>query len=151
MNVANSETGASQPPRPEPTGRPFYGPQSLPPYTYVPGYAPHPVSDEAWESLWHASGRRGAIADFLKGLIKLAAALVKAREGNPRGVTRHANRARELYAAAKRETDDEGYICGLNWQRLDDMATSIATSADSQFQQPNPTYLDSRWLELRID
>src|SRR5262249_41594058 len=28
---------------------------------------------EAWESLWHACGRRGLTADFLKGLIKLAA------------------------------------------------------------------------------
>ena len=38
---------------------------------------------EAWETLWHAAGRKGEIADFLKGLIKLAAAAVKAREGNP--------------------------------------------------------------------
>src|SRR6185295_8264016 len=32
---------------------------------------------EVWESLWVACGRRGATADFLKGLIKLAAAGVK--------------------------------------------------------------------------
>lgn len=51
---------------------------------------------EAWESLWHAAGRTGPLADFLKGLIKLAAAGVKAREGNPRGVQRHADRAVEL-------------------------------------------------------
>ena len=111
----------------------------LPPYSFVPGRHPHPVSDpaghlfgkpperpaapdpdrwqesraflhgvdlfnhgyyweahEAWESLWHACGRSGLAADFLKGLIKLAAAGVKAREGRPEGVRRHARRAHEL-------------------------------------------------------
>ena len=41
---------------------------------------------EAWESLWHAHGRRGPTADLLKGLIKLAAAGVKVREGQLHGV-----------------------------------------------------------------
>ena len=40
---------------------------------------------EAWEELWHACGRMGPTADFLRGLIKLAAAGVKVREGRPRG------------------------------------------------------------------
>ena len=109
----------------------------LPPYSFVPGHRPHPVSDpaghsfgtapptppefdpaawatnrtylyaidlfnhgyyweahEAWESLWHACGRTGRIADFLKGLIKLAAAGVKVREGRPAGVVGHARRGR---------------------------------------------------------
>lgn len=51
---------------------------------------------ECWEELWHAAGRTGPMADFLKGLIKLAAAGVKAREGNSAGVQRHARRAAEL-------------------------------------------------------
>jgi predicted metal-dependent hydrolase len=53
---------------------------------------------EVWEGLWGAVGRRGTTADFLKGLIKLAAALVKAREGRRQGVQRHARRAAELFA-----------------------------------------------------
>jgi uncharacterized protein len=116
--------------------------EPLPPYTFVPGRAPHPVSDpaghrfglnppvpdkldpdhwetnkaylfgldlfnagyfweshEQWESLWHAAGRSGMVADFLKGLIKLAAAGVKHLEGNPRGVKSHACRAAELWQA----------------------------------------------------
>ena len=116
----------------------------LPPYSYVTGKFPHPLSDpaghsygqspekpaaidpacwrdsraychgvdlfnhgfyweahEVWEGLWHASGRRGAVADFLKGLIKLAAAGVKAREGRLAGVHSHALRARELFAATR--------------------------------------------------
>ena len=30
---------------------------------------------EAWEALWHAAGRHGPTADFLKGLIKLGWAI----------------------------------------------------------------------------
>src|SRR5688572_20912239 len=45
---------------------------------------------EEWEALWHAAGRAGTTAEFLKGLIKLAAAGVKAREGRPAGVRQHA-------------------------------------------------------------
>lgn len=51
---------------------------------------------EAWERLWIAAGRRGETADFLKGLIKLAAAAVKQREERPQGTRRHARRAAEL-------------------------------------------------------
>lgn len=55
-------------------------------------------SHETWETLWHACGRRGRLADFLKGLIKFAAAGVKAREGRPQGVRRHALGAHRLFA-----------------------------------------------------
>lgn len=51
---------------------------------------------EAWEGVWNAFGRTGSRAGFVKGLIKLAAAGVKALEGNARGVERHRNRAIEL-------------------------------------------------------
>src|SRR5688500_5761073 len=56
---------------------------------------------EAWEALWHAADRKGPTADLLKGLIKLAAAGVKASEGRPAGVRQHAQRAAELLAGAK--------------------------------------------------
>src|SRR5438128_10071370 len=49
------------------------------------------------ESLWMACGRKGIVADFLKGLIKLAAAGVKALEGKPEGVKSHSGRAAELW------------------------------------------------------
>jgi uncharacterized protein len=52
-------------------------------------------SHDQWEGLWHAAGRKGTTADFLKGLIKLAAAGVKYLEGKPAGVTSHATRAAE--------------------------------------------------------
>ncbi|MBC7855789.1 MAG: DUF309 domain-containing protein [Pirellulaceae bacterium] len=56
---------------------------------------------ESWEQVWHACGRKGVAADYLKGLIKLAAAGVKSREGNPEGVTRHATRSAELLRGVK--------------------------------------------------
>lgn len=51
---------------------------------------------EAWESFWHALGRTTSEARFVQGLIHLAAACVKIREGKPAGVARHTQRAREL-------------------------------------------------------
>jgi hypothetical protein len=142
---------------------PRYAPDiHFPPYTYVPGQAPHPVTDprghaygleqpppaaldpgdwracreylygidlfnhgyyweahETWERLWIAAGRTGLLADFLKGLIKLAAAGVKSREGNPEGVRRHLARARTLLRGICRDlTAGECVFCGLNVERL---------------------------------
>src|ERR1700687_2172254 len=99
-----------------PTVPRFVPEEPLPPYSFVPGQSPHPISDpaghsfgkkpclfpnldpkgwqtsnpylygidlfnlqyyweshEQWEGLWHASGRSGVVADYLKGLIHLAA------------------------------------------------------------------------------
>ena len=56
---------------------------------------------EEWESLWHRAGRTGLAADYLKGLIKLAAAGVKLRERNASGVERHAQRAHELFESVE--------------------------------------------------
>lgn len=126
---------------------PRYSPsRNFPPYSYVSGMWPHPISDsnghsfahradgialperatwnsceeylygvdlfnygyyweshEIWESLWHAAGRKNVDAEFFKGLIKLAAAGVKAREGRPDGVARHLARGREILNAVRNE------------------------------------------------
>jgi hypothetical protein len=58
---------------------------------------------EAWEVLWHAAGRRGATADVLRGLIKLAAAGIKVRERREAGVRTHARRAADCFASARRQ------------------------------------------------
>jgi hypothetical protein len=58
---------------------------------------------EAWEGLWHACGRGGPTADFLKGLIQLAVAGVKHWQGMPHGMTSHARRAAELWRAIAKE------------------------------------------------
>lgn len=56
---------------------------------------------EAWEGFWHALGRTSLEARFVQGLIHLAAAAVKIREGKPAGVSRHTQRARELLGGAR--------------------------------------------------
>ena len=143
----------------------------LPPYSFVPGRSPHPVSDpaghsqgitpapvapinpdhwresrdylraidlfnhgyyweahEAWEGLWHAVGRRGLLADFLKGLIKLAAAGVKVREGKPRGVASHAGKAAVLFTEVAGALGS-GPFLGLVPQELADRARDIEAQA----------------------
>ena len=82
---------------------------------------------EAWESLWHAANRRGPTADFLKGLIKLAAAGVKAREGRTRGVALHAARAGELFAAVLDAAAPEaGTYLGLSLGELSKHAAGLS-------------------------
>ncbi len=78
-------------------------------------------SHVAWESLWIACGRKGVIADFLKGLIHLAAAGVKALEGKPKGVNYHSGRAEELW----RTHEGEGEFMGLQVVDLIRHATTI--------------------------
>ena len=79
---------------------------------------------EVWESLWHAHGRKGATADVLKGLIKLAAAGVKVREGQPHGITTHARRAADLFAKVR---DESGrFRLGLDLDQCEAVARRIA-------------------------
>ncbi len=83
-------------------------------------------SHVAWESLWLACGRKGMVADFLKGLIKLAAAGVKALEGTPDGVKSHSSRAAELWRGVKRTlAADSDLFMGFRIERLIGLAESI--------------------------
>jgi uncharacterized protein len=93
---------------------------------------------EAWESVWHAVGRTGSVAAYLKGLIKLAAAGVKRREGNAIGLRRHATRAVELFTEVREslETDEVG---GQSLQALLAFAQSLAT-----FDEPIAPLPDGR-------
>ena len=70
-------------------------------------------SHEAWESFWNALGRSTPEARFVQGLIHLAAAAVKIREGKPNGVARHTQRARELLAGS-RAAPGGGALAGLS-------------------------------------
>jgi uncharacterized protein len=79
---------------------------------------------EEWEGLWHAHGRRGPVADVLKALIKLAAAGVKVREGQPGGVRTHASRAAGLLESVRRQ--GEVRLLGLELGPLAEIARGLA-------------------------
>jgi hypothetical protein len=81
---------------------------------------------EAWEGLWHAAGRRGPTADFLKALIKLAAAGVKHLEGVPPCVKTHAKRAGGLFRSVALELDQTGArFLGLSLAGLVELSGKI--------------------------
>ena len=94
---------------------------------------------EAWEALWHAAGRHGTTADFLKGLIKLAAAGVKAREGNCNGIRRHARRAADLFSGVADATP-ENCFAGLSLESLGFLAKFLEKEPFSA------ALLNPRWV-----
>lgn len=87
---------------------------------------------EEWEGLWRAAGRTGALADLLKGLIKLAAAGVKIRQGQPRGVADHAAGAAELFRDLARQLGGaEAVYLGLRLSDLLAFAEQVEQQAAS--------------------
>ena len=91
---------------------------------------------ESWEAVWLACGRTGRVAALVQGLIKLAAAGVKLREGNARGVCRHAGRACELLLESVRRDSDT--VWGLS-------PTQLAMAAEQLAAQ----YQDV-WIEFEL-
>lgn len=98
---------------------------------------------ETWEALWHAAGRSGPMGDFLKGLIKLAAACVKAREGSAAGAARHARRCVELLRGVAQAESGEGpepregdyydrWYAGLDLRQVGKSAEAIAAQRGDQ-------------------
>ncbi|WP_050986270.1 DUF309 domain-containing protein [Schlesneria paludicola] len=81
---------------------------------------------EEWEGLWVAAGRAGVAGNFLKGLIKLAAAGVKSREGQGGGVKRHAKRAGELFRITRANLPEgQAVYAGLTLDNLVQVATEL--------------------------
>jgi hypothetical protein len=90
-------------------------------------------SHEAWESFWNALGRTTPEARFVQGLIHLAAAAVKIREGKPTGVARHTQRARELLGGS-RAAPVVGALVGVSGghgESPDDAAATLGLAPDS--------------------
>lgn len=78
----------------------------------------------AWESLWHAAGREGPVADLLKALIKLAAAGVKARQQQGAGVISHARGAAALLRSVQADGVDR--LAGVGLEELAQLADDVA-------------------------
>ena len=104
--------------------------QDCRPYLYgldLFNYGYYWEAHEVWEQIWHAAGRTGPIGSFIKGLIKLAAAGVKVREGRPDGVRSHARRAAELFSrVADQLRPEQSSYFGLSLPRLIELATDVA-------------------------
>lgn len=84
---------------------------------------------EAWEELWHACGHTGRRAEFLKGLIKLTAAGVEAREGKPHGVQIHAGGALIQFERVASLLREEGsQFMGFSLPELIKHAATIASN-----------------------
>jgi hypothetical protein len=85
---------------------------------------------EAWEALWHSAGKEGTTADFLKALIKLTAAAVKIRQGQPGGIREHARRAALIFQEIKDQLG-RNYFAGLNLGKLVWFSASVMENAES--------------------
>ena len=90
---------------------------------------------EAWEGLWVAAGKRGRVAEFLKGLIKLTAAGVKVRQGRVEGIRKHSARAVEHFRKtaagfeAGERTGEDPRFAGLSLDWLEAFAGEIGERA----------------------
>jgi hypothetical protein len=116
---------------------------------------------EAWESLWHAAGRSGPVAIWLKSLIKLAAAAVKVREGNSAGAQRHALRCMQLLQelsstnrpdqawSALQASEGERYS-GIGVREVEEIATAIVIEAERGQLRPATTRVLDHWIRLPI-
>jgi len=85
---------------------------------------------ETWEAVWHACGRTGAKGDLIKGLIKLAAAGVKAREGLSEGVRRHLLRAAELFQNVEQAIQPKLSLLGMSPIPLAHRARDLAGKSE---------------------
>jgi len=90
---------------------------------------------EAWEGLWHAARHDALQASHLQGLIQCAAACLKVRMNQPRGLTRLAALGTSRLESVAREHD--GPFMGVNlvsWIR--EMRAFAASEPDSPEGRP---------------
>jgi hypothetical protein len=92
---------------------------------------------EAWESLWRACRREPAQGDFLRALIRLAAAGVKAREGNLPGAGSHAAAAAALFRGVADGFGHERYM-GMAVRDLCRCAVELAAGEGLGPSGPGP-------------
>jgi uncharacterized protein len=174
--------------------RPRYSAQPLPPYSFVPRFAPHPVRDprghmfgrevsapapldpiawemsdtylygidlfnhgfyweahEAWESLWIACGRRGLTALWLKTLIKLAAGLVKFREGSALGTFRHAQSSlRHLEDLRNKLPELCASYCGIHLSELEEAIRDLFPASEHGISKAHPKAIYKHWLPVDL-
>ncbi|MEX1040060.1 MAG: DUF309 domain-containing protein [Pirellulaceae bacterium] len=87
-------------------------------------------SHEQWELIWKAIGQRGTMGCFLKGLIKLAACGVKAREEIPHGTAHHARRGADLLELCR---EKQVIMSRVNLDALIEAARKVEGDPESIF------------------
>jgi uncharacterized protein len=85
----------------------------------------------------------------LKGLIKLAAAGVKVREGQEHGVRTHARRAGESFASARQQ--DGPFQFGLDLEQWIDRAHDLADNPPSDRGMPDAPVVRVFVFPIEID
>jgi hypothetical protein len=83
---------------------------------------------EAWEALWRATPKGTPERDLLHGLILLAAAGVKLREGKLAAACKHGSRAASFFRAADCAADDRNGLLGIALSGLAEKAENTARS-----------------------
>lgn len=83
---------------------------------------------EAWEGPWSVATRGGAVAELLGGLIALAAAGVKVRQGRGEAAARLGARARQRFARARQRCRTD-HLAGLAFAALDAFAAHVQQHA----------------------
>jgi hypothetical protein len=84
---------------------------------------------ESWEGVWRSYDRGETPAVFLQGLIKLAAAGVKVREGVPDGTNSLAAGAAEHFREVRTRGDGGEVYCGLTTVELESAARRVTADA----------------------
>jgi Domain of unknown function (DUF309) len=72
-----------------------------------------------WERLWAVDGIEPAVRDFLQGLVQLAAACLKRRQGKIGGAGKLLNRARASFRRAETPSGREPSLLGVDRSRLE--------------------------------
>ena len=88
---------------------------------------------EAWEFAWKDAKAEGLVDEerVLRAMIKVAAAMVKVRQGNPSGVRAHANGARLILDEVRGDV-----VVGVHVAALKDMAQRVEDAADTWTAKP---------------
>ncbi|MBD3266669.1 DUF309 domain-containing protein [bacterium] len=97
---------------------------------------------EAWEDLWHALGRTGTTANFLKGIIHLAAAGIKAKQGQTGSMQKHARRAAGLLNEIRlKRPKEQPFYMGLDLNELVEWSEGVAENSAAAIKE-TPTTVD---------
>lgn len=90
---------------------------------------------ETWEGPWIASGRRGAVAELLRGLIALAAAGVKIRQARGQAAARLGLRAQQRFERAQ-QLCGTPHLAGLVFAELQAFAAHVQQHAPTIHASP---------------